>query len=239
MPLLTAKSLPIKPAPEPKAAPAAKKGAAPRGTKAKAKPEGKAKGKSTSRGLAGVVQKMPITTGVGLENENCPLSIQGMSNFCWAACAQMVAASSAIGIPIDDIPSQEDLAVKVHHRLVDLPASPEQMESLYGSGALGGVIRCKVLKGSASKDALDDQLNKVKPVQIGVQFPNPRGGPRLGHVVIIAGVESTDGNREAARYIVHNPDPAQGTGSASFDGLLRGLGIPGGSWVLTIGNFSR
>lgn len=239
MPLRSVTKISIQPSP-PK-----KKGSKPKAAKPKSGTAAKGKKKSVSTAVAGARGAVGETIA--------PLSAQEASNWCWAACAQMVAASRKINLqPI----SQPEIVQRVRSSALGghlgQPSGPDGSQTLsaigihelYKSGLIAGVpIQCTRLVSAQGQglpcqqnDLNKQLLEKDTPVQIGVRFS--QGG---GHVVMVVGVQSDEGGDTT--YIVHDPSPVN-EGSIRilrYNNLLTANGIaPGysGQWVETFGGFS-
>jgi hypothetical protein len=238
MPLRSVTKISIQPSP-PK-----KKASKPKAAKPKSGTAAKGKTKLVPTAVAGARGAVGETIA--------PLSAQEAFNWCWAACAQMVAASRKINLQPS---SQPEIVQKVRSSAFGshLQSSPPDgshtlsaigIHELYKSGLIAGVpIQCTRLVSAQGQgmpcqqnDLNKQLLEKDAPVQIGVRFS--QGG---GHVVMVVGVQSDESGDTT--YIVHDPSPVN-EGSIRilrYNNLLTANGIaPGysGQWVETFGGFS-
>jgi hypothetical protein len=156
--------------------------------------------------------------------EVAPLFKQEQSNWCWAACAEMVAASTAVGL--DPVPTQEQIVTSQLGTLANQIQDANQIVSLYTSGNVGVPIRCIARDGAPPQDQLDEQLQGGVPVQMGLDLGSTK------HVSLVVGMDDSTGE---SFYIVH--DPALGRGLFTFHGLQTAYGR--GQWFMTFGGFAQ
>lgn len=129
---------------------------------------------------------------------------QSSTNWCWAACIQMVLASH------DIVTSQEQITYETFGKLVDRPGDSANIGRALNRprvdqrGTRRSVV-CKYGNGPLPLARLIAQLQNEVPVLVGY-FPN---GARVGHAVIITAVviEDTPTGPKLIRVIVRDPWP--------------------------------
>lgn len=156
--------------------------------------------------------------------------LQRQSNWCWVACARMVANSLAIGLSLEEIPEQAQIVQSWIGQAANVTQNADQIVGLYRSGLLGARIDCAQTNGSLSQQTILDEIGADRPVEIGLTF---HGGG--GHVVIVAGF--VDLGNGTVKYIVH--DPASGEHLVGFADLCRAGWIAPGQWSLAFHQFTK
>jgi len=156
---------------------------------------------------------------------NVPQITQEQSEWCWAACAQMVLryyGNSSV--------RQCDLAAKLFGQgccedpgstLCNQPAQVQDIAGIYSDW--GRPSKPKYVSSSVPFSTLQAELNAQRPVEVG--FIWNKG---TGHQAIVCGwgVDST-----GPLLLVNDPDPRWGTGAIYYTNLVLAYGA--GSWQHT------
>lgn len=140
-----------------------------------------------------------------------PMIYQAATNWCWAACVVMVARRYRIdrakqcetarwlfGVPEC---CQPPLRSACNRGCMD-----SVVQRVYGHWSIG----CTLTRGPLSFAAIEDELRRGRPIQVG--FAWARG---TGHVIIVHGC----GRDASGEYVLVN-DPSNGQGRLSYAELL-------------------
>lgn len=103
---------------------------------------------------------------------------QRQSNWCWAACIQMVFNYHGLNV------TQEALVYKIYGRLVNAPATPQQiMQAVNGTieDESGRLTQVRAWFGFRSARQILNELNRKQPMIVGL-FPT---GRRNGHAYVV------------------------------------------------------
>ncbi|MEW6281046.1 MAG: papain-like cysteine protease family protein [Candidatus Eremiobacterota bacterium] len=131
---------------------------------------------------------------------------QQMSNWCWAACIQMVLNYHGLYV------TQQDIVARVYGDLVDRPAYPEQiMGALTGwaPDTRGRYSAIYADTNSVNASTVINDLHRKWPLIIGLGSPNPN---EQGHAYVLTAVYySYDGYGQPVplRFVLRDPWPGR------------------------------
>jgi len=127
------------------------------------------------------------------------VAVQRGSNWCWAACVQMVLNYQGVNV------SQETIVRKIYGDLKDLPGTADQIVK----GANGWVANGKriVARQTYTVSAMSfvEDLAYKYPLIVGLSIP----GQTVGHAYVMTGITfaDVDGECYPQKVILRNPAP--------------------------------
>lgn len=149
----------------------------------------------------------PGVRAVGLKTErmNYHASAQQASNWCWAACIQMILSAHDVTV------SQPEVVATAFGRLVDQPGGPEDIQAVLNAvwvdrHGTAKRIRATPRQGPPQVAELKELLRNETPV---IVCYTPQEAT-VGHAVIVTAVitESTSQGEHLVRLVVRDPWPA-------------------------------
>jgi len=125
------------------------------------------------------------------------------SNWCWAACVQMVL--SAKGIKVD----QADVVQRTYGQLVDLPGGHEQiatrLSGWFDTRSGKTLLAASLVGGRLQEGLLYSYLKNQSPLILGVTYP----GAEIGHAVVVTAAifKITEAGLELQQVVIRDPSP--------------------------------
>lgn len=144
---------------------------------------------------------------VGLKTErmNYYASAQQASNWCWAACIQMILSAHDVSV------AQQDVVATAFGQLVDRPGELQDIQAILNAtwiDRFGNAkrVHAKPRQGPPPIEDLKSLLRNETPVIVCYMPPDAA----VGHAVIVTAVisESTSQGEHLVRLVVRDPWPA-------------------------------
>lgn len=163
----------------------------------------------------------------GAKALNVPCIAQEQSNWCWAACHQMVfryygnitirqcdLAGYLFGVPNDGCCSAPSSP------LCNKGANANQIVQVYNAFGL----QCTASAGAIPFGAVQTEINRSNPIECGIKWNGPGG-----HVLLL--IDWSDPQK------VYVNDPWQGPGQVAYNDIVNGYGL--GSWIASFTGIRR